>query len=168
MYLHVEGHGDPWELSVALGKALGQSATPLPKAPSSAEGRLDLDTARLDQLMERQGKRSGAVYQYIVPRAENLTDNGVAVPVSMGMGTVLNFQPLGDGRAATTGDFVLTADEVDPVLRALRTANIEVTALHNHMLNDEPRLFFMHFWGTGDAVALAEGLRNALKQTSTR
>lgn len=168
MYLHVEGHGDPWDLSVALGKALAQSATPLVKTPNSAPSRLDLDTASLDKLMGRQGKQSGAVYQYVVPRAENLTDNGVAVPVSMGMGTVLNLQPLGDGRAATTGDFVLTADEVDPVMKALRTANIEVTALHNHMLKDEPRLFFMHFWGTGDATALASGFRDALEQTSTR
>ncbi len=162
MYLHVEGHGDPWELSVALGKALAQSATPLAKTPNSAPSRLDLDTASLDERMGRQGKQSGVVYQYVIPRAENLTDNGVAVPVSMGMGTVQNFQPLGDGRAATTGDFVLTADEVDLVLRALRSANIEVTALHNHMLNDEPRLFFMHFWANDDALKLARGLRAAL------
>lgn len=166
MYLHVEGHGDPWELSVALRQSLAQSATPIATAPSSAPSRLDLDTASLDQAMGRQGKQSSAVYQYIVSRAENLTDNGVAVSETMGIGTVLNFQPLGGERAAVTGDFVLTADEVDPVMKALRTANIEVTALHNHMLNDEPRLFFMHFWGKGYALTLAEGLRNALEQTS--
>jgi hypothetical protein len=81
---------------------------------------------------------------------------------------VLNFQPLGGGRSAVTGDFVLTAEEGDPVMRALRAANIEVTALHNHMLNDEQRLFFMHFWATGGATALARGLNSTVQQTATR
>lgn len=168
MYLHVEAHGDPWAISVALREALAQSATPIKQIPSSAPTRLDLDTASLDQVMGRQGKPSGAVYQYVVPRAERLTDSGMTVPETMGAGTVLNFQPLGGGRAAVTGDFVLTANEVDPVMRALRAANIEVTALHNHMLNDEPRLFFMHFWGVGDATALARALSGAVQQTATR
>ena len=168
MYLHVEGHGDPWALSVTLRKALAQSATSIAATPPSAPRRLDLDTASLDQVMGRQGKQSGSVYQYVIPRAEKLTDSGMAVPETMGTGTVLNFQPLGGGRAAVTGDFVLTADEVDPVMRALRAADIEVTALHNHMLNDEPRLFFMHFWATGDATALARGLSGAVQQTATR
>ena len=168
MYLHVEGHGDPWDLSIALNKALAQSATPIADPPSSAPPTLDLDTAGLDQIMGRQGNQAGAVYQYVVPRAEQLTDSGMAVPETMGTGTVLNFQPLGGGRAAITGDFVLTAPEVDPVMRALRAANIEVTALHNHMLNDEPRLFFMHFWGVGDAAELAHGLSSAVQQTAVR
>lgn len=168
MYLHVEGHGDPWTLSVALGKALSKSATPKNASPASETPELRIDTGLLDQAMGRQGKRAGTVYQYVVPRAETLTDSGMPVPETMGTGTVLNFQPLGGGKAAVTGDFVLTANEVDPTMKALRAANIEVTALHNHMLNDEPRLFFMHFWGTGDALALAQGLRIALEQTSTR
>lgn len=168
MYLHVEGHGDPWDLSVALGTAISQSATPIAATPPSPPSDLDLDTASLDQIMGRQGRQSGAVYQYVVPRAERLTNGGMAVPETMGSGTVLNFQPLGDGRAAVTGDFVLTAIEVDPVMRALRAADIEVTALHNHMLNDEPRLFFMHFWATGNSTALARGLNSAVQQTATR
>ena len=86
----------------------------------------------------------------------------------MGLGTVMNFQPTGGGRAAITGDFVLLASEVNPVIRALRAANIEVTSLHNHMLTDEPRLFFMHFWANDDAVALARGLRSALDSTAQR
>jgi hypothetical protein len=86
----------------------------------------------------------------------------------MGLGTVMNFQPTGGGRAAITGDFVLLAKEVNPVIRALRAANIEVTSLHNHMLNDEPRLFFMHFWANDDAVTLARGLRAALDSTAQR
>ena len=74
----------------------------------------------------------------------------------------------GDGRAAITGDFVLVANEVDPVLRVLRTNGIEVTALHNHMLNDEPRLFFMHFWANDDAAKLARGLRAALDRMNNQ
>lgn len=168
MYLHVEGHGDPWALSVTLGKALSKSATPKNATPASEAPELRIDTRVLDQAMGRQGKRARTVYQYVVPRAEKLTDSGMPVPETMGTGTVLNFQFLGGGRAAVTGDFVLTANEVDPAMKALRAANIEVTALHNHMLNDEPRLFFMHFWGTGDALALARGLRNVVEQISIR
>lgn len=168
MYLHVEGHGDPWDLSVALGTAISQSATPIGTAPPSRQPNLDLDTATLDKIMGRQGSQSGAVFQYVIPRAETLTDAGVNIPDSMGTGTVLNFQPLGAGRAAVTGDFVLAASEVDEVMVALRAADIEITALHNHMLNDEPRLFFMHFWGTGDAATLARGLNSAVQKTAVR
>lgn len=167
MYMHVQGRGDPWKVAVALRTALAESRTPMQGTPQTAQPRLDLDTAALDRAMGRQGKPSGGVYQYVVPRAERLTDNGVAAPATMGTGTVLNFQPLGGGRAAITGDFVLTADEVDPVMRALLAANIEVTALHNHMLADEPRLFFMHFWARDDAQRLAHGLGAALTYTNS-
>jgi hypothetical protein len=168
MYMHVQGRGDPWKVAVALRAALAESRTPKKMMPQTAKPRLALDTAALDSTMGRQGKPSGGVYQYVVPRAERLTDNGMVAPETMGTGTVLNFQPLGGGRAAITGDFVLTADEVDPVMRALRAGNIEVTALHNHMLNDEPRLFFMHFWAHGDAQHLARGLRAAVDQANAR
>jgi hypothetical protein len=85
----------------------------------------------------------------------------------MGTAIAINFQPTGGGNAAITGDFVLLASEVNPVLRALRDNGIEVTALHNHMLNDQPRLFFMHFWANADALGLARGLRAALDQAHT-
>jgi hypothetical protein len=80
----------------------------------------------------------------------------------------MNFQPTGNGRAAITGDFVMTAPEVNRVIRALRANGIEVTSLHNHMLDDEPRLFFMHFWANDDAVKLARGLRAGLDNTTIR
>ena len=80
----------------------------------------------------------------------------------MGSAEAINFQPTGNGKAAITGDFVLTAAEVNPVLYTLRQNGIEVTALHNHMLDDQPRLFFMHFWANDDAQKLATGLRAAL------
>lgn len=166
MYMHVRGHGDPWELAVAIRTALSKSATPTDKKPPASQPALDLNTAALDGIMGREGKPGGGVYQYVVPRPEKLTDGGMAAPATMGTGTVLNFQPTGGGKAAITGDFVLRAKEVDPVLRALRAANIEVTALHNHMLDDEPRLFFMHFWANDDAGKLARGLKSALAHVS--
>ena len=86
----------------------------------------------------------------------------------MGSAIAINFQPTGNGKAAITGDFVLTADEVNPVLQTLRANGIEVTAIHNHMLQDEPRLFFMHFWANDDALTLARGLRAALDETNSR
>lgn len=162
MYMHVRGHGDPWKLAVALRTGLSRSATPTNPSPAAAGAALDLDTASLDRIMGRPGKANGGVYQYSVPRPEKLVDGGMPAPPTMGTGTVINFQPTGGRRAAVTGDFVLRANEVDLVMRALRGAGIEVTALHNHMLDDEPRLFFMHFWAQGDAPQLARGLRTAL------
>jgi hypothetical protein len=94
-------------------------------------------------------------------RAETVADAGMAVPEAMGTAETISFQPTSDGKATIAGDFVLTANEVNPVLRFLRDNDIEVTALHNHML-DAPRLFFMHFWANDDVTKLAAGLRAAL------
>ncbi len=90
------------------------------------------------------------------------------VPPSMGVATALNFQPTGNAKAAITGDFVLTGKEVNPVMKALRENGIEVTAVHSHMLTEEPRLFFMHFWANDDAAKLAKGLRAALELTNSK
>lgn len=118
--------------------------------------------------MGAEGRVNGGVLQYSIPRAERLMDGGMVTPQSMGTATAINFQPTGGGKAAITGDFVLIASEVDRVLRALRANDIEVTALHNHMLNDEPRLFFLHFWANDDAAKLARGLRSALDTMNNR
>ena len=169
MYMHVEGHGDPVKLATTLHTALALSGTPF--ATPTASGSpptIDLDTAKLDEVIGQKGKANGGVYQFTVPRAEAISDDGMAVPRSMGTGIAINFQPTGGGKAAITGDFVLIASEVNPVLLALREHGIEVTALHNHMLNDEPRLFFMHFWANADAQALARGLRAALDQMNVK
>ena len=175
MYMHIGGHGDPVKLATALRAALSASRTPLatpsrdsqpPAAGAGSSPPIALDTAALDGLMGTKGKPNGGVYQFSFPRAEPLTDGGMPAPASMGTATAINFQPTGSGRAAITGDFVLTAPEVDPVLRALRANGIEVTALHNHMLDDQPRLFFMHFWANDDAAKLARGLRAALDKTN--
>ena len=92
----------------------------------------------------------------------------MAEPASMGAGTAINFQPVGGGKAAVTGDFVLLASEVDPVMRALTSSGIEVTALHTHMLDEQPKLYFMHFWAVDDAQRLATGLRSALDRSNVR
>jgi len=166
MYMHVSGHGDPWNLATSLRSALSESRTPMTLPAKAADASVDLDTAALDNIMGGKGKSNGGVYQFGFPRAEKLSDGTMPAPATMGTATAINFQPTGSGRAAITGDFVLTAAEVDPVLRALRTNGIEVTALHNHMLGDEPRLFFMHFWANDEATKLARGLRAALDKTN--
>ena len=170
IYMHVWGRGDPTRLAATLRAALGQSHTPLaaPAPPPAQPPALDIDTAALDHSMGKAGKANGGVYQFTFPRAEKIMDSGMAEGASMGTGTSINFQPLGGGKAATTGDFVLLASEVDPVMRALRSENIEVTALHSHMLGEQPTIYFMHFWGVGQAAQLATGLKAALDKTNVQ
>jgi hypothetical protein len=167
MYMHVLGHGDPVKLAAALHTALAQSKTPLSPAASTAPATpppIDLDTAAIDQTLGAKGTNNGGVYQFGIPRAEPITDGGMVVPPPMGSAIAINFQPTGGGKTAITGDFVLIAKEVNPVLKALRDHGIEVTAIHNHMLDDQPHLYFMHFWANDDAKKLAEGLKAALAQ----
>lgn len=170
MYMHVMGHGDPATLAGTLRAALLQSKTPLSGEASTnapAESTIDLDTAAIDKALGHQGKVNGGVYQMNISRADKVRDGGMDVPDSMGAAIAINFQPTGGGKCATTGDFVLTAKEVNPVINALRTAGIEVTALHNHMLEDEPRLFFMHFWANDQTEKLLSGLKLALSRINT-
>ncbi|HET7447427.1 MAG TPA: DUF1259 domain-containing protein [Methyloceanibacter sp.] len=167
-YLHVHGHGDPVAIAMAIRAALAESKTPF-GAPSPAPAQtaeLDLDTGALDQAIGVKGKVNGGVYQFSVPRKDEITENGIPVPPAMGTAMVINFQPTGGGKAAITGDFVVTAAEVNPLLRALREAGIAVTAVHSHMLDETPRLFFVHFWANDDAMKLANGLRAALNTTA--
>ncbi|ACB96130.1 DUF1259 domain-containing protein [Beijerinckia indica] len=167
MYMHIEGHGDPLKLAEALHAALVLSKTPLgPASAPAAPQTIDLDTSALDKLLGHAGKANGGVYQFTIPRAEAITDGGMAVPVAMGTGIAINFQPTGKGKAAITGDFVLIGSEVNPVLRTLQENGIEVTAVHNHMLDDQPRLFFLHFWANDDAIKLAGGLKAALDKVN--
>jgi hypothetical protein len=163
MYMHVQGNGDPVKLATVLHAALAESKTPLSGAPTTPTSPppIDLDTAAIDQTLGAKGANNGGVYQFSIPRAEPIKDNGMDVPPPMGSANAINFQPTGGGKAAITGDFVLTAKEVNPVLKALRDHGIEVTAIHNHMLDDQPHLFFMHFWANDDARKLAEGLKAA-------
>jgi len=169
-YMHVAGHGDPAKLATAIHDALAESKTPLTvAAPAAPPPAVDLDTAQLDQIIGVKGQANGGVYQFNVPRRDPITQDSMPLsPVGpMGVAIGINFQPTGGGKAAITGDFVLTGDEVNPVITALRTHGIEVTALHSHMLDEQPRLFFMHFWANDDAVTLAKGLRAALDKTAS-
>jgi hypothetical protein len=164
MYMHIDARGDAATIAATIRRALGRTATPMepPAAPSPAA--IELDTAGIARVLGTTGKVNGGVYQVSVPRRNRVTDQGMEVPPSMGVATAINFQPTGAGKAAITGDFVMVASEVNPVIRALRDRGIDVTALHSHMLSESPRLFFMHFWANDDAVALAHGLRAALDQ----
>jgi hypothetical protein len=169
-YMHVGGHGDAVKLATAIRSALGESKTPLTSpAPAATQPTIDLDTAQLDQIIGAKGQANGGVYQFGVPRRDPVNENGMQIaPVGpMGLATAINFQSTGSGKAAITGDFVVTADEVNPVIKALRANGIEVTAIHSHMLTEQPRLIFMHFWANDDAVKLARGLRAALDKTAS-
>lgn len=168
IYMHVEGRGDPARLAATIRAALAFSHTPPATAPGATSAALDLDTAAIDRIMGRQGKANGGVYQFTFPRAEKIVDDGMPVGSSMGTSTGINFQPLGGERAATTGDFVLLGREVDPVMQALISSGIEVTALHSHMIGEEPTIYFMHFWGVGPSAQLATGLRAAVDRTNVQ
>ncbi len=168
MYMHVEGHGDPMKLAATLHDALALSKIPPPAGASPPQAALESDMSGIDAAMGAKGTPNGGVYQFSVARAEPVKESGMEIPVAMGSAHGVNFQPTGGGKAAITGDFVLVADEVNPVLRSLRANNIEVTALHSHMLKDEPRVFFMHFWANADAVTLAKAVREALDKTKVK
>jgi Domain of Unknown Function (DUF1259) len=167
-YMHVGGHGDPEKLATALLQALQSSKTPLQPPAAAVPPAIDLDTAQLDQIIGAKGTNNGGVYAFGVPRRDPVLEGDMQIAPAgpMGVATAINFQPTGGGKAAITGDFVLTGDEVNPVIKALRENGIEVTAIHSHMLDEQPRLIFMHFWGNDDAAKLARGLRDALDKTA--
>ena len=171
VYMHILAHGDAVQIARSIHEALALTKTPLnpPSAVSPATAvATDIDTLAISRTLGVPGKSNGGVYQVSVPRSEKIRENGMEVPPSMGVATAINFQPTGAGKAAITGDFVLRANEVNRVIRALRGNGIEVTALHSHMLNEEPRLYFMHFWANDDALKLARALRGALDNTASK
>jgi hypothetical protein len=169
MYMHIEARGAPVKIAQAVHAALALTNTPPAKPDRGRPAEpFPLDTTKIATALGRGGKVNGGVYQVTVPRAEVIRAEGMDVPPSMGVATAINFQPTGGGKAAITGDFVLIATEVKPVMQALRGAGIEITALHSHMLTEEPRLFFMHFWANDDAAALARGLRGALDRMNVK
>jgi hypothetical protein len=166
MYMHIVSSGDAVRLADAVRQALALTGTPAESADAGAE-KLDLDTEKIERVLGRKGTLKGGTYQFSIPRAETIRDHGVDLPGSLGVATSIKFQPTGGGQAAVTGDFVLVGSEVNPVIEELSAHAIEITALHSHMLTEEPRLFFMHFWANADAVRLARGLRAALDETNS-
>jgi hypothetical protein len=167
LYVHVHADGDPMKIAETIRAALAMTKTP-PSAPPAPVAAIDLDTGAVAQALGYSGRVNGGVYQVSVPRAESIHDGDFEIPPSMGLATAINFQPTGKGKAAIVGDFVMIASEVNPVIRALRENGIEATSLHSHLLTEEPRLFFMHFWANDDAVKLATGLHAALEKTNSR
>jgi len=170
MYMHYSGHGNAQQLAAGLREALAGSATPLGSAPPSGGGAAvpEIDQKQVEAALGRQGRVNGGILQVGVARAEKITENSMELLPAMGVSTALNFQPTGDGKAAITGDFVLIGSEVNSVARTLREHGIQVTAVHNHALADNPRLFYMHFWANDDAVKLAKGLKAALDLTNSK
>ena len=167
-WTHIHGQGDPLGLAQTIRAALDLSGTPLSESGGGSSEELGLDTDQLDDIIGHTGKTEGGIHKYNIGRAEEVTTvDGTSLNAPMGVGTVINFQPTEEGQAAINGDFVMTAEEVNPVIRTLRQNGIEVVSLHNHGLDDEPRLFYMHFWANEDAEALAQGLRQALDQTNS-
>jgi hypothetical protein len=163
-WTHFEAEGeDPVALARGVRAALDQTATPPPADGSPAGGQLELDTAAIDAALGTQGSAEGGIYKFSFARAEPVTMHGRVLPPPMGVTTAINFQPTGGGQAAINGDFVMTADEVQGVIGALRGGGIEIVELHNHTLAEQPRLFYMHFWANDDAAALAETLARAVQ-----
>jgi len=165
-FLHFSGSGDAVKLAGGIRSVLALTGTPL-GAPSAAPTVSGPDWSAVEAVLGSKGKKSGMVLSYSFPRKEELKEGGMEMPPAMGMATGINLQMDGS-RAGTTGDFVLLADEVNPVVKALTAHGINVTAIHNHMLYDEPRLFMLHFWGVGDPGKLAAGLKAALDKTNSK
>jgi hypothetical protein len=169
MYMQSGAVGDPQKLAAVIRSVLALTKTPMgAQSPSGDLGQLELDTVSIANTLGVTGKVNVGVYQVSVPRLERITEKGMEVPPAMGVATALNFQPTGGGKAAVTGDFVMTGDEVNPVMRALTDHGISVTAVHSHMLDESPRLFFMHFWANDTAANLSAGLRAALDRMNVK
>ena len=167
-YMHIGGHGDPEKMATALKAALSVSKTPMTAPAAGTPPAIDLNTSQIDEILGAKGNNNGGVYAVGIPRRDAITESSMQVAPAgpMGVATAINFQPTGGGKAAITGDFVLVASEVNPVIAELRKNGIEVTAIHSHMLDEQPRLIFMHFWANDDAMKLARGLRAALDKTA--
>lgn len=168
-YMHIAGHGDPEKMAAAIRVALSSASKTPFDPPTTSAGpppNIDLDVTKLDETMRAKGSVNGGVYQFGIPRREPATEAGLQINAALGGANAINFQPTGGGNAAITGDFLVTGKEVNPLIQALRASDIEVTAIHSHMLDEEPRMFFVHFWANDDALKLAHGIRAALDKTA--
>jgi len=169
LYVHYRGHGEVSEIAKSLRSALSKSKTPLDEpAPPAPPGEPPAFVKTIEDTLATKGRFAGGVLSFGIPRAEPITDHGVTLTGTQGVAESINFQEFGPGKVATSGDFVLTADEVNQVISALEEHDIQVTALHSHMLTEEPRLFFMHFWATGNAEAVAQGIKAGLTKVHTK
>jgi hypothetical protein len=171
-YMHVSGRGDPADLARKVRAALEESRTPFdvkpPAEAAAANSGFNFDTAKVEAAIGFKGRANGGVYQFGIPRSDSIKMQGMTIPPAMGTAIAINFQQAGEGKAAITGDFVALESELQPLIKALRANGIEVTAIHNHMVGEEPRAFFVHFWGNDEAIKLANGLHAALKTVAVR
>jgi hypothetical protein len=166
MYLHFSGNGNPRKLAEAMRSSLSMTGTPMEAQQPAATQTTAVDWTKVETIFAKTGQKKGNILQLGFPRKETIKEHGMDVPPYMGMATGINMQAVGN-KAATTGDFVLLADEVNPVVKALTRHNIAVTAIHSHMLHESPRLFFLHFWGFDEPEKLASGLKAALDKTNS-
>jgi hypothetical protein len=165
MYMHFFARGELPPILEGLKSALQQTATPMTAATSKPPpGAISYERKVIEQIMRKAGNAAGPVLAFGFPRTHDILMHGITMTAPMGMATAMNFQPSPQGVAAT-GDFVLLEAEVNPVITALRKGNIAVTAVHNHMMEDNPRIVFVHFWAEGKPEAVAHALRAALDQT---
>ena len=169
IYMHYLGHGKAVELAKSLHAALAESKTPLDKpAPPAPPAEPPAFVKTIEDIVGTKGRFAGGVLSFGIPRAAAITDHGMTLTGAQGVAEVINFQEAGAGKVATTGDFVLLAEEVNPVISALEEHGIEVTALHSHMLTEQPRLFFMHFWAVGSTESVAAGIKAALSHVAVK
>jgi hypothetical protein len=168
--VHFGGRGDPVKIASKVRAALESAKVPY---RISGVGQSDfmqstIDTRSIDAVMGVKGTYEDGIVHYSVPRADKIMEGGMEVPQSMDVATSLKLQPLPGNKVAAAGEYVLLASEVQPVMRALNSAGITITATHTHMLTEEPRLFYLHLWAVGDAVTIAKGLREAIDQTNVK
>ncbi len=169
IYMHYLGHGKVVELAKSLHAALAESKTPLDKpAPPAPPAEPPAFVKTIEDIVGTKGRFAGGVLSFGIPRAAAITDHGMTLTGAQGVAEAINFQEAGAGKVATTGDFVLIAEEVNPVISALEEHGIEVTALHSHMLTEQPRLFFMHFWAVGSTESVAAGIKAALSHVAVK
>jgi biotin operon repressor len=169
IYMHYMGHGKAVELAKSLHAALAESKTPLDKpAPPAPSVEPPAFVKTIEDIVGTKGRFAGGVLSFGIPRAAAITDHGMTLTGAQGVAEAINFQEAGTGKVATTGDFVLIAEEVNPVISALEEHGIEVTALHSHMLTEQPRLFFMHFWSVGSTESVAAGIKAALSHVAVK
>jgi hypothetical protein len=166
MYLHIHGHGKTVQLAKAI--RAGLDLTKIPLKINGHFTSFPIDKQKLDNIFRHNGTVANGIYNVSIPRFEKIMENGMEIPPAMGVSTSINFQPVENNKVVITGDFVLTAAEVNAVASTLRKHGIEVTALHNHMLTENPRLFFMHFWAHDDPFNLAASIREALDKTNSK
>lgn len=173
MFMHMGGSGST-ELMAQKAKAVLDKVKELrggdpSKGTASNESvQNTLDTKRLDEILGNKAEMSKGVYKYTIGRPDvDLREHGTKVTTFLGFNTWAAFQGTPE-KAAVAGDFVMLEDEVEPVLKALVENGIEVVALHNHMVHEKPRVFFLHYWGIGNAEQLAKGLRTAIDQTGKK